>query len=80
MLAKPVWLHILEAAREFNEKPFTQNEIYNKVFEKAPRVKFETIRSNNYRMTSNHPSGKHYSSILRCLEVLTYLGNGQSKC
>ncbi len=76
-LAKPVWLHILEAAREFNGKPFTPTEIYNKIFEKAPRVKLETIRGNIYGMTPNHPSSKYYPTILKSHAVFTYLENGQ---
>ena len=75
-LSKPVWLYVLEAAREFRGKPFTVDEIFNKVYEVAPRVKEATVRANIYGMTPNHPSSRLYPSILKNQAIFDYLGNG----
>jgi hypothetical protein len=76
-LAKPTWLYVLEAAREFNGKPFTLTDIIDKIYEKAPRAKEYTIRCNIYGMTPNHPSSKNYPSILKNHAAFNYLGNGK---
>jgi len=78
-LAKPTWFYILEAAKEFNGKPFTPNDIIKKVKEKAPRAKRNTIICNLYGMTPNHPSSKNYPALLKNHAAFSCLGNGQFK-
>jgi hypothetical protein len=76
-LAKPTWFYILEAAKEFKGKPFTQTNIVDKVKEKAPRAKKYTILANIYGMTPNHLSSRVYPSILKNHAAFNYLGNQQ---
>jgi hypothetical protein len=64
-LVKPTWFYILETAKKFNGKPFTPNDIIDRVKEKAPRTKKYTILCTLYGMTPNHPSSKHYPSLLK---------------
>lgn len=74
---KSTWLHVLDAAREFNGKPFAPIDIINKIHEKNPSVKANTIRCHIIGMTPNHPSSKYYPSVRKNHAAFDYLGNGQ---
>ena len=76
-LAKPTWLYILEASQEFNGKPFTPNDLVNRVKELAPRAKRNTIICNLHGMTPNHPSSKTFPSILKNHPAFRYVGKDQ---
>ncbi len=74
-LAYPTWHYILEAAKEFNGKPFTSNSILERVIEKAPRANSKTIYAYLHGMTPNYPRNKNYPSILKNHVAFNYLGN-----
>jgi hypothetical protein len=74
---KAVWRSVLEAAREFDDSPFTPIQIISKIHEKDPSVKDNTIRCHVIGMTPNHPSSKHYPSVSQNHPSFWYLGNGQ---
>ncbi len=76
-LAQPTWHYILEAAKEFNGKPFTSSCIVDSVIEKAPRAKSTTIFPYLYAMTLNHPSNKTYPHILKNHVAFAYLEDGR---
>ncbi len=75
-LAQPTWRYILEAAKEFNGKPFTSNSLIDRVIEKAPRAKSSTIYPYLYGMTPNYPSNEKYPRILKNHVAFVYLENG----
>jgi hypothetical protein len=76
---KATWRYVLDAAKEFNGKPFAPIDIINKIHKENPSIKANTIRCHIFGMTPNHPSSKYYPSLLKNHPVLDYLGNGQFK-
>lgn len=74
-LPHPTWYYLLEAAREFDGKPFTIEQITEKVQEKTPRAKSSTILLNLYGMTPNHPSSSKTLSLLKKHAAFSFLGN-----
>jgi len=73
---KPVWQHVLEAAKELGEI-FTAADIIRKIHEKNPEVRSNTIRCHCIGMALNHPSSIHYPSIRRTHPYFEYLGKGR---
>ena len=78
-LATPTWFYVLEAAKEFNGKQFTQNDIVDKIKANAPRVKKNTIICNLYGITPHHPSCKTFPSLLKNHAAFSFLGKGKFK-
>jgi hypothetical protein len=74
---KTVWLYVLEAARELGDKPFAPIDIINKIHEKNPSVKANTIRCHIFGMAPNHPSSKYYASLSKNHPTFRYMENGK---
>ena len=73
---RPIWEHVLQAAKELKSKTFAPKDIIKKVHEKNPTVPDVTIRAYVIAMAPNHPSSKHHPSTRRLHGFFKYLGNG----
>ncbi len=68
----PVWKMVYEATKEL-PLTFRAIDVINKVREKRPEVKKNTIRCHVMGMTPNHSSSKHYSGRYK---LFHFMGDG----
>lgn len=76
---KPIWQHVLEAAKNLKKQTFTPTDIINKVHETHPEIPSVTIRSYVIAMAPNHPFSGHWPSTRKLHGVLEYLGEEKFK-
>jgi RecB family endonuclease NucS len=73
----PIWLHVIEAAKELKSPTFTPNDVIRKVHKINPDIPAGTIRSYVIAMAPNHPSSKHHPSTRKLHGFFEYLGGGR---
>lgn len=73
---KPVWQHVLEAAKK-SQNVFSPSDIIKEIHRKNPEILVVTIRSYVIGMAPNHPSSHHYQSTRNKHGYFEYLGDGK---
>lgn len=74
---KPVWQHVLEAAKSLKIKTFSPMDIIRKIHETNPEIPSVTIRSYVIAMASNHPFSTHWPSTRKLHGLFEYLEGGK---
>ena len=74
---KPVWQHVLEAAKSLKTKTFSPADIIRKVHETNPEIPPVTVRSYVIAMAPNHPFSSHWPSTRKLHGFFEYLGEGR---
>jgi len=72
---KPVWQHVLEAAKSLKKQTFSPTDIIEKVHKSQPEIPLVTIRSYVIAMAPNHPFSGHWPSTRKLHGVFEYLGD-----
>jgi hypothetical protein len=76
---KPVWQHVLEAAKNLKTETFSPTDIIKKVHETNSQIPSVTIRSYVIAMAPNHPFSGHWPSTRKLRGFFEYLGGGRFK-
>lgn len=74
---KPVWQHVLEAAKSLKIKTFSPMDIIRKVHETNPEIPSVIIRSYVIAMAPNHPFSTHWPSTRKLHGFFEYLEGGK---